>query len=204
MSANPFDIKTVLLARHAQHVVLIHYHGRGVRLFRALDKEPHASCGRILQSITGCTFHCARRGHRCCCVAVGAGGPKAARYSVRAPGCRLHLERADQACFLDAPSCAPSATATFAKLPAADRRNRGIAGSVDGASRRISEWRKRARARLATSGGIPPKTLHIAAFRLGFRKFPRTISPCLRIHRVPNRDFSTACAARCAAIPWRS
>lgn len=25
MSANPFDIKTVLLARHAQHVVLIHF-----------------------------------------------------------------------------------------------------------------------------------------------------------------------------------
>jgi uncharacterized membrane protein len=24
MSANPFDIKTVLLAKHAQHVVLIH------------------------------------------------------------------------------------------------------------------------------------------------------------------------------------
>jgi uncharacterized membrane protein len=25
MSANPFDIKTILLARHAQHVVLIHF-----------------------------------------------------------------------------------------------------------------------------------------------------------------------------------
>jgi uncharacterized membrane protein len=25
MSVNPFDIKTVLLAKHAQHVVLIHF-----------------------------------------------------------------------------------------------------------------------------------------------------------------------------------
>jgi uncharacterized membrane protein len=25
MSVNPFDIRTVLLARHAQHVVLIHF-----------------------------------------------------------------------------------------------------------------------------------------------------------------------------------
>ena len=25
MSANPFDIRTVLLASHAQHVVLIHF-----------------------------------------------------------------------------------------------------------------------------------------------------------------------------------
>jgi hypothetical protein len=25
MSANPFDIKTAILAKHAQHVVLIHF-----------------------------------------------------------------------------------------------------------------------------------------------------------------------------------
>ena len=43
MSVNPFDLKTVLLAKHAQHVVLIHFPialftgGRGLRLYRAVD-----------------------------------------------------------------------------------------------------------------------------------------------------------------------
>ena len=46
MSINPFDIKSALLAKHAQHVVLIHFpialflRGRGVRLSGAVEEEP--------------------------------------------------------------------------------------------------------------------------------------------------------------------
>ena len=78
MSVNPFDIKTVLLAKHAQHVVLIHF---PIALFtaavafdlsRAVDEEPDAGCGRVFQSSAFCSLCCAGRGDRSCSMAVGA------------------------------------------------------------------------------------------------------------------------------------
>jgi hypothetical protein len=82
MSLDPFDIKTVILAKHAQHVVLIHF---PIALFTtsvAFDYLGQGTKNRALAA---------------------------------------------------------------AKIPFADRSGRGVACGIDGASRRVSEWRKRAR-----------------------------------------------------------
>ena len=78
MSVNPFDIRTVLLAKHAQHVVLIHF---PIALFTAAvafdylgqwTKQPDAGCGGVFQSSASCGLYCASRGDRSCSVAMGA------------------------------------------------------------------------------------------------------------------------------------
>ena len=78
MSVNPFDIRTALLAKHAQHVVLIHF---PIALFTAavafdylgaVDEQPDAGCGGVFQSSASCGLHCANRGHRSGSVAMGA------------------------------------------------------------------------------------------------------------------------------------
>jgi hypothetical protein len=50
MSVNPFDLKTVLLAKHAQHVVLIHF---PIALFGLSAEQKRA--GFILPCVS--TFH---------------------------------------------------------------------------------------------------------------------------------------------------
>ena len=48
---NPFDIKSVLLAKHAQHVVLIHFPialfiaGVGFDIMAPMEEEQHSGCG---------------------------------------------------------------------------------------------------------------------------------------------------------------
>ena len=80
MRANPFDIATVVLAKHAQHVVLIHF---PIALFitavafdylALLDEPRCAGRGGIFQSAAGRGVDCARRGDRLCGVAMGARG----------------------------------------------------------------------------------------------------------------------------------
>jgi uncharacterized membrane protein len=78
MSVNPFDIRTVILAKHAQHVVLIHF---PIALFIAavaFDYLGHWTKSRTLAAaahfnlLLACSFYCASRGDRACSMAVGA------------------------------------------------------------------------------------------------------------------------------------
>src|SRR5215469_11755749 len=70
----------------------------------------------------------------------------------------MPIERADLVCVLDPFASAAPSRGILTKIPAADRSGRGVARDVDGASRRISQWRKRAR--LTTTSLLrwrPPK-----------------------------------------------
>ena len=57
---NPFDLKSALLAPHAQHVVVIHfphravYYQRTVRLLSPLEEEQRPGERRVLQLVGGC------------------------------------------------------------------------------------------------------------------------------------------------------
>ena len=80
MHVNPFDIRTVVLAKHAQHVVLIHF---PIALFItavAFDylaqwtKNQTLAAAAYFQSAAGRRLDGASRGDRLCRVAMGAGG----------------------------------------------------------------------------------------------------------------------------------
>ena len=151
MRVNPFDIRTVVLAKHAQHVVLIHF---PLALFIAAvafdylaqwTKNQGARRGGVFQSAAGRGVDCASRGDRLCGVAVGARGTDAEGDSVDAPGSGLRLECLDLACVLDPLACAAPSVGSLAAIPAANRSRRGTARGVDGASRRVSQWRERSR-----------------------------------------------------------
>src|SRR5439155_26701628 len=74
---NPFDLKTVLLAKHAQHVVLIHF---PIALFIAASLRPHSALdearrpdGRsLLQLASGSNFDAPGSCHRYPRIAVPA------------------------------------------------------------------------------------------------------------------------------------
>jgi hypothetical protein len=78
MRMNPFDIRTVVLAKHAQHVVLIHF---PIALLsrpwpsitsHAVDEESESGRGRAFQSAATRGVDCASRGDWFCRVAMSA------------------------------------------------------------------------------------------------------------------------------------
>jgi uncharacterized membrane protein len=107
---NPFDLKTALLAKHAQHVVLIHF---PIALFLAAvafdylaqwRKNQTLGWRRVFQFAAGRDFDGAGGGVRACGVALGARGTKAKRDSANAPDLRKRIECDDLAGVLDPPA----------------------------------------------------------------------------------------------------
>ena len=164
MSVNLFDIKTVVLAKHAQHVVVIHfphcpvYRGCGLRLCGEVDEEPSAGRRSTLQFAIGRDFDGAggRGGNGG--GAVGSRGQENKRNSVNAPDLGMHIERVDLVGVLDPLARAPASGKSCAKVPAADRSARGLDRRAHRSSWRISQWGKRnpidAADRLQRASGI--------------------------------------------------
>jgi uncharacterized membrane protein len=75
---NPFDLKTVFMAKHAQHVVLIHFPialfiaAVAFDYFAAVDEEPYAGCRSVFQPTASGDFDGAGSSVRPGSVAVGA------------------------------------------------------------------------------------------------------------------------------------
>ena len=119
---NPFDLKTVLLARHAQHVVLIHF---PIALFItavAFDfvaqwTKRQNLCGRrLLQPASGSDFNATGSRNRSAGLAASTRGPDVERHSVVAPGTWVRLKRDDLAGVVDA-FPRPTAGGSLAALP---------------------------------------------------------------------------------------
>jgi len=111
MSVNPFDIKTVLLAKHAQHVVLIHF---PIALFSAAVAFDFVSQWTKSRALAAAAYF------NLLLAAVSVvpvvttglaawqwalGGAKGKRDSPDAPSSGLHIECADLVCVLDPLSC---------------------------------------------------------------------------------------------------
>jgi len=82
---HPFDLKSAVLAKHAQHVVLIHF---PIALYLTsvmfdfvapVDKEPHNRSGRLLQPSDCCDLVCASDGDGSYGVALATGRAAAER-----------------------------------------------------------------------------------------------------------------------------
>jgi hypothetical protein len=99
---NPFDPKTALLAKHAQHVVLIHF---PIALFItavAFDflaqwRKSQTGRRRLSQLTVSQDFDGASGGVRACGVAMGAGGATVKGDSPHAPHLGMRLKRRDLA-----------------------------------------------------------------------------------------------------------
>ena len=140
---HPFDIRPVLLAKHAQHVVLIHF---PIALFIAAvafdfsaqwTKNRTLAAAAYFNLLLATVLRC-RSWRRACSVAVGAGRAKAKRDSVNAPDSGLHIECAHLVCVLGTSVCATPSRTILAKIPAAGRSGRGVACGVDRAPWRVS------------------------------------------------------------------
>ena len=143
MSVNPFDFKTVLLAKHAQHVVLIHLPIAVFTVAVALEHCAHWTNNRPLAAAVYFNLllaAVASRGHRSYRVAVGPRGTKTQRILL------MHLVL----------GCITSVliwlvfwthlrVRRHAKVSPAARSDRGVACGVDGTSRRVSQWREPSR-----------------------------------------------------------
>jgi uncharacterized membrane protein len=135
MSVNPFDIKTMLIARHAQHVVLIHFPIAVFTVAVAFDYCAHWTNNRPLSAVF--TVPVVATG--LIAWQFGPRGTRTQRDSANAPGSGLHHWRADLACVLDPLACAASSRRILAKVPPAARSDRGVACGVGGTSRRVSQ-----------------------------------------------------------------
>ena len=122
---NPFDLKTVLLARHAQHVVLIHF---PIALFItavAFDlaaqwtKRRELRRRSLLQPARGSDFDSAGSCDWRTRVAITTRGPDVERHPLAAPDIRIHLKRDDLAGVVGAFS-GPSAGRSLATLSLGD------------------------------------------------------------------------------------
>jgi uncharacterized membrane protein len=151
MSVNPFDIKTVLLAKHAQHVVLIHFPIAVFIVAVAIDYCAHWTNNRPLAAAVYFNLLLAVV-FTVPVVATGLIAWQLALEGQKLEGILLmHLVL----------GCITSVLIwlvfwihlrvrrhpeeILAKLPPAARSDRGVAGGVDGASRWDSQWRERTR-----------------------------------------------------------
>ena len=88
---NPFNLTTVFLAKHAQHVVLIHFpiasvhHGGGVRPYRTMDEAPGPGGRGLLQPDRGGDFDSSSSRYWAARVAVPTGGTETEGHPVAAP-----------------------------------------------------------------------------------------------------------------------
>jgi hypothetical protein len=105
---HPFDLKTALLAKHAQHVVLIHF---PIALFIT-----GVAFDLILQSACGCDFNAPSSRHGHSRVAVPTRGPEAEGHPASAPGTCVRVERNDLA-ILVAAFPRPALGTALAELP---------------------------------------------------------------------------------------
>ncbi len=150
MRVNPFDIRTVVLAKYAQHVGLIHF---PVALFItavAFDYFAQWTKNRTLAAAAYFNLLLAAVST----MPVVATGFAAWQWALEGQQLKgillmhlvlgLHIECADLACLLDPLACArhPVAPLPTYRLP---RSSRCTTRGVDGASRRVSQWRERAR-----------------------------------------------------------
>ena len=119
---NPFDLKTVFLAKHAQHVVLIHF---PIALFLtavAFDliaqwtKRRWPGGQRLLQLAGGSDFNSAGSRNWRTRLAVPTRGPEIEGHAIAAPGTCVRLQCGDLAGLVGA---FPGATAdgSLAELP---------------------------------------------------------------------------------------
>lgn len=148
---NPFDFRTVVFAKHAQHVVLIHFPIAVLITAVAFDYLAQWTKNRTLAAAASFNMLLAAVStvpavaDRLCRVAMGARGANAERDSVDAPGARLLIECGDLAGVLDPLACAAPSGGVLANIPPSIRSRRGTTRRVDWASRRVSHWRERAR-----------------------------------------------------------
>ena len=150
MSVNPFDIKTVLVAKHAQHVVLIHFPIALFTVAVAFDYCAHWTNNRSLAAAAYFNLLLAA----VFTVPVVATGLIAWQFALEGQKLKgillMHLalgcvyKCADLVCIFDPLACAAPSRAIPAEIPSAGRSDHGAAGRFDGASRRVSQWRKRA------------------------------------------------------------
>ena len=151
MRVNPFDIRTVVLAKHAQHVVLIHF---PIALFItavAFDYLAQWTKNRTLAAAAYFNLLLAAVST----VPAVATGFAAWQWALEGQQLKgillmhlvagLHIECADLAGVLDPLACAAPSGGILANVPPANRSSRGTTRGVDGASRRVSHWRERAR-----------------------------------------------------------
>ena len=109
---NPFDIRTVVLAKHAQHVVLIHF---PIALFITAvafeylvqwTKNGTLAAAAYFNLLLAAVSTVPVVATGFAAVAMGPRGTKTQRDSVNAPGSGLHIECADLAGVLDPLACA--------------------------------------------------------------------------------------------------
>ena len=109
---NPFDLKAALLAKHAQHVVLIHFPialfisavafdltAQWTKLRGLMDAAYYKLLAAAISTISGL-------GHRHRRMAVPTRGSENEGHFAGAPGACLHLERNDLARLVAAFPCA--------------------------------------------------------------------------------------------------
>jgi len=122
---NPFDLKTVLLAKHAQHVVLIHFPialfiaAVAFDLISALDEATRPGGRSLLQPPNGSDFDPPGSSHGYPRVAVPARRAETEGHSTTAPDTCVRLELDDLA-GLVGKFPGKAAGRSFAKLPPGD------------------------------------------------------------------------------------
>jgi hypothetical protein len=151
MSANPFDIRTVLLAKYAQHVVLIHF---PIALFIAAAAFGYLAQWTKDRNLAAVAYF------NLLLMAVSTvpviptdlaawqwalEGQKSEEILLIAPTSGLPIKCPDLACILDPPARTAPSREILAKIPPANRSGSGVARGVDRTSWRVSQWRERAR-----------------------------------------------------------
>jgi hypothetical protein len=148
MSVNPFDIKTVLLAKHAQHVALIHF---PIALFIAAVAFDYLGQWTKNRTLAAAAYFNLLLAAISTVPVVASGlvawqwaleGSKAKRHPVDASDLGMHIEYVDLAGVLD-PLAGAASGKIIATVPATDRSARGLDCGDNGTSRRISQWCKR-------------------------------------------------------------
>jgi hypothetical protein len=126
MSVNPFDIRTVLLAKHAQHVVLIHF---PIGLFTAAVAFDYAAQWTQDRTVAAAAYFNLLLAAVSTVPVVATGlaawqwaleGQKLKGILLMHLSSRLHIECADLACVLDPPACAAPSRGILAKIPPPD------------------------------------------------------------------------------------
>ena len=98
---HPFDIKTVLFAKHAQHVVLIHFPialfiiGVPFDFLAQWKKAAPAGCGGLLQHARRGNRNIPRGSHRNSRVVVGSRGAETEWHSLDASSDGVRVKRPD-------------------------------------------------------------------------------------------------------------
>ena len=138
MRVNPFDIRTVVLAKHAQHVVLIHF---PLALFIAAVAFDYLAQWTRNQALAAAAYFNLLLAAISTMPAIATGfaawqwaleGADAEGHSAAAPGPGLRLERFHLARQLDPLAGAPASCGEAAELSAANRNGRILLVALTG------------------------------------------------------------------------